>query len=127
MAVRIKRADWERALNEAVLTHPEKRVYKSADAWRAKFKHSRVHVQWDPERSIRGNKQDAYSIQVGISRHLIRDFVTSWIVSITDMTPQVKKMHTLIKKGDYDKAKRHLPDERVYPLPDDIGAKLGMN
>jgi hypothetical protein len=47
--------------------------------------------------------------------------------STTDMTPLVKKLAALLQSGHADKAKDLLPRERVYPVPDAIARRLGMN
>ncbi|MGW6704565.1 DUF4291 domain-containing protein [Streptomyces sp. NPDC054956] len=107
LAVRITREGWEEALSQAVLT--------TADP--AAVARAAVHVQWDPERSPRGTALNHYSIQVGISRHLIRTFTDDWIVSLTDLTPQIRKASALIQTGQAAKAQRLLPAERTYPLP----------
>lgn len=52
---------------------------------------------------------------MGLSRHVIQDFVDKWIVSIEDITPKVRKIYTLLQKGDKKNAKRHLPPEKNYP------------
>lgn len=124
LGVRIKRSGWEEALSLAVLTHPEPSIHGSADAWRAQFDQALVHVQWDPERSIRGATLPYDSIQVGLSRHIIRRSVDKWVVAIQDFTPLVKKIHGLVKSGDADKAKKLLPRERVYPVKDEIGGRI---
>jgi hypothetical protein len=72
LAVRITRAGWDEALSLGILTHPEQSIYENADNWREKFDKARVHIQWDPERSIRGANLPYDSIQVGLSRHIIR-------------------------------------------------------
>ena len=54
LAVRITRAGWEKALSLAVLTAFEPAVFPSAGAWAKQFREATVHVQWDPERSLRG-------------------------------------------------------------------------
>lgn len=107
LAVRITREGWEEALSQAVLT--------TADP--AAVAQAAVHVQWDPERSLRGAALNHYSIQVGIGRNLIRTFTDDWIVSLTDLTPQVRKAATLTQTGHAAKAQRLFPAERVYPLP----------
>ncbi|RSS58662.1 DUF4291 domain-containing protein [Streptomyces sp. WAC01280] len=107
LAVRITREGWEEALSQAVLT--------TADP--AAVAQAAVHVQWDPERSPRGAALNHYSIQVGIGRHLIRTFSDDWIVSFTDLTPQVRKASTLMQTGHATKAQRLLPAERTYPIP----------
>ncbi|WP_406864287.1 DUF4291 domain-containing protein [Streptomyces sp. HUAS MG47] len=107
LAVRMTREGWEDALSQAVLT--------TADP--AAVHHAAVHVQWDPERSPRGAALNHYSIQVGVGRHLIRTFTDDWIVSLTDLTPQVRKASALMQTGHATKAQRLFPTERTYPMP----------
>ncbi|BDI30906.1 hypothetical protein CCAX7_29570 [Capsulimonas corticalis] len=126
LAIRIKRSGWEEALSQAVLTHPERGVYRDADDWRRQFESAVVHVQWDPERTLRGESLDYKSIQVGISRHVIERYVQEWIVEITDCTPVVRKIHRLLQDGHSSKAKPLLPKERSYPVSETISQRLGM-
>ncbi|MFJ8011207.1 DUF4291 domain-containing protein [Streptomyces sp. NPDC096339] len=107
LAVRMTRQGWEDALSQAVLTTGDPAAVARAA----------VHVQWDPERSLRGAALNHYSIQVGIGRRLIRTFAEDWIVSLTDLTPRVRKAAALIKAGHAAKAQQLLPAERVYPMP----------
>ncbi len=127
LAIRIKRSAWESALLQAVLTHPSHRVYANGEVWRQMFDDAKVHVQWDPERSIRGSKLDYRSIQVGISRHLIQEYNEDWIVDIKDYTPLANKIYKLRLDGRHDKAKELLPKEKVYPVSDEIMKRLGMD
>ncbi|WP_426501475.1 DUF4291 domain-containing protein [Streptomyces sp. D54] len=117
LAVRISREGWEEALSRAVLTTADPAVLSEAA----------VHVQWDPERSLRGAALNHYSIQVGIGRHLIRTFTDDWVVSITDLTPQVHKAAFLIRAGHAAKSQRLLPSERVYPLPRALEDRLARS
>ncbi len=126
LAVRITRQGWEEALAEAVLTSPEKGVYRDQDDWQRQAKHALVLVQWDPERSIHGKSLPTRSIQVGLSRHIIERYVNEWTLEINDMTPLVKKLAALLQSGHADKAKELLPKEWVYPVPDAIARRLGM-
>jgi hypothetical protein len=126
LAIRIKRSGWESALNEAVLTSPEKSIYKNYETWKELFDKAKVHVQWDPERSIRGNKLEYRSIQVGISKELINVYNDEWIVEIKDYSSLVKKILGLCQEGKFDKAKDLLPKEKVYELPNKISAKIGI-
>lgn len=114
LAVRMTRQGWEEALSRAVLTTEDPAAVARAA----------VHVQWDPERSVRGAALNHYSIQVGISRHLIRTFTDDWIVSLTDLTPQVRRAAALAQTGQAAKAQRLLPAERVYPLPRPLQGRL---
>jgi hypothetical protein len=124
LAVRITRAGWEKALSLAVLTSFVPGVFASADEWAEQFAAAKVHLQWDPERSLRGAGLPYYSIQVGLSRHVIREYVEEWIVGIEDYTPRVRKIYNLLQSGQADRAKRLLPPERVYPVGSGLGRRL---
>lgn len=126
LAVRMSRTGWESALSEGVLTDPDPLVFPDADTWHAQFEVAPVHVQWDPERSLRGAKLEHRSIQVGIGRDRIQTFVDEWVVHIDDLSPRVRKMREAIRKGRRDDASRHLPAEARYPMPPGIAARLGM-
>lgn len=124
LAVRVKRSGFDEALSLGVLTHPEKSVFGNAELWKTQFEAAHVHIQWDPERSIRGATLPYDSIQVGLSRHVIRRFVDEWIVDIQDMTPLVRKLYAFLKEGEVDKAKKFLPKERVYPVAPEVAKRL---
>jgi len=126
LAVRIKRSGWEEALASACLTGYEPRAHGSPDAWRKAFATAPVHVQWDPERTLRGAGLPHDSIQVGLSRAVIQRFVDDWTVSITDLTPLVQKLRKHLDDGRADQATRLLPKESVYPVPPEIARRLGM-
>ncbi len=124
LAVRIKRTGWEQALSLACLTAFVPGVFANRQAWSEQFDSALVHLQWDTERSWRGAGLPYFSIQVGLSRHVIREYVENWIVSITDLTPRVRKMHDMITSGKADQAKRLLPSEKVYPVPQSLARRL---
>lgn len=126
LAVRIKRTAWEHALGMGVLTSPDGPVFRDAAKWHKEFKAARVHVQWDTERSVRGAALDSLSIQVGLGRHVIEEFVDDWTVQIEDLTASVAKMKRLLKQGKIAEVKRHLPKERVYPVSANVSKRLWM-
>jgi hypothetical protein len=127
LAVRISREGWEEALGLAVPTDPDRRVFGSSDEWRRRFAEAVVHVQWDPERSLRGGKLEARSIQVGLSRHIVDRYVDDWILGIEDRTPLVRKIHLHLKAGRTSQAKALLPKNRLYPLPENLARRLGAS
>ncbi|MET9922704.1 DUF4291 domain-containing protein [Streptomyces sp. NPDC059605] len=114
LAVRITREGWEEALSRAVLTTSDPAAVSRAP----------VHVQWDPERSLRGAALNHYSIQVGVGRGLIRTFAEEWVVGLTDVTPQVRKIAKLGQGGRATQAARLLPPERIYPVPPAVAKSL---
>jgi uncharacterized protein DUF4291 len=124
LAVRITREGWETALSQAVLTGYTRGVHTDHADWERQMKYATVHVQWDPERTLTGAVLDARSIQVGLSRHVIAEYVNTWTTEIRDITPTVRKMADLIKQGRKDRAAEHLPKERSYELPPRIAQRL---
>jgi len=127
LAIRITRRGWEEALSQAVLTHPERGIYPDADHWKRLFNDAPVYVQWDPERSIHGKALEHRSIQVGLSRHVIEKYVREWALEIRDCTPLARKMYALIQEGHTDRARALLPKERPYPVPPEIGRRIGIS
>jgi hypothetical protein len=124
LAVRVKRTGWEKALSSAVLTSFASGVFASPTDWAEQFAAAPVHVQWDPERSLRGTSLPYSSIQVGISRHMIREYVEEWVVGIEDYTPRVRKIHDFLQSGQADRTRRQLPPERLYPVGGEVARKL---
>jgi hypothetical protein len=127
LAVRITRAGWEEALAASELTWFVPGRYASREEWQARIGAATVNVQWDPERSLRGGALDHRSIQVGLSRHVIRRYAEEWTVSIGDRTPLVRKIYDLLRSGRSSEAAALLPPERVYPVPAEIAPRLLMD
>lgn len=126
LAVRLQRSGWDEALSLGVLTSFELSAHSNPQVWHKQFEKALVHVQWDPERSIRGADLGYNSIQVGLSRHIIQKYVDGWVVEILDCTPLVKKIHALVKAGHADKARKLLPPEYIYPVNAEIAKHLNM-
>jgi hypothetical protein len=125
LAVRITRAGWEEALSRAVLTSPDPRVYASHEQWRDALAHAVVRVQWDPEYSVRDEKLDHRSIQVGLSRDIIGRYVNDWTVEIRDLTSLAHKISECLRRGDVEGAQALLPPEKPYPLDDELARLIG--
>lgn len=125
LAVRITRAGWEEALALAVPTDADRRVFRDSGEWRRRFAKAVVHVQWDPERSLRGRKLEQRSVQIGLSRHVIDRYVDDWILGIEDRTPLVRRIHRLLQDGKTSRASALLSPERPYPLPPALAKNIG--
>lgn len=126
LAVKILRAGFDEALSRGVLTSFEPKIHSSPADWQRQFESAKVHVQWDPERSIRGADLGVNSIQVGISRHLIQVFNDDWIVGIEDFTALTRKIRGLIDLGKVENARRLLPTARVYKVEKETARRLNI-
>ncbi|MFI5276642.1 MAG: DUF4291 domain-containing protein [Ktedonobacterales bacterium] len=127
LAIRMSRAGWEEALGLATLTTFEPTLYRDFDTWRRSLETAPVRVQWDPERDLRGKPQERRSIQVGISRDLVPRYVNEWTLEIRDATPLVRSLRHLLDEGRATNAQARLPRERLYPTPDALTHRLGMD
>ncbi|GHO89164.1 DUF4291 domain-containing protein [Dictyobacter formicarum] len=126
LAIRMTRQGWEEALSQAVLTAYNPSIYRNYDEWATQFEQARVHVQWDPERTLRGKSLPFNSIQVGLSRHIIEQYVNEWTMEIRDATPLVRKIYALLQEGKEAQAKTLLPGERVYLVSPTVARRIGM-
>ena len=71
-----------------------------------------VRCQWDPEKDICGKPIGRRSIQLGIRGTFVEKYVNEWIVKITDITEEVKRIKQHIDKGTF--TKNLLPKEQEY-------------
>ncbi|MFW1942452.1 DUF4291 domain-containing protein [Acinetobacter guillouiae] len=124
LAIRIKRDFWEYLLQQSIHTDPTLSAHKNGEHWFESFENAKVHIQWDPERNLKGTKLEQRSIQIGISRFLIQAFNNTAIHSIQDITPLVTKMAQFRRLGKYKHAEKLLPKQRIYPLNDALKKHL---
>ena len=75
-------------------------------------KNSLVRCQWDPERDIYGKPIGRRSIQLGIRGEAVEKYVNEWIVKITDITDDVKRIKKSIDNGTFKESL--LPEEKEY-------------
>ena len=85
-----------------------------------------VRVQWDPERSVRLEKLPIRSLQMGIGRGLVGQYLQG-IVEIEDVTDKARQMKSFLDAGRVEEARLLLPVERVYPLTENLRAVLGID
>jgi hypothetical protein len=127
LAVEITRTGFEWALEHSCLSHFDRNRHQSRDAWAEQLRASPVRVQWDPERSLRLDPLPHRSLQVGLSGSAVHLYMNDWIETINDCTGTARAMHDLLRGGDVAAARTLLPDERPYPLPAHIAARVGAS
>lgn len=126
LAIRITRAGWDEALAHAVLTTFVPGVYQDHDDWRRQLAAAPVRVQWDPERTLHGERLSQRAIQVGLSHHIVPRYVDVWTREIGDCTPLVRQIYDLLHAGSIAQARALLPRERVYPVDAAVARRLSM-
>ena len=83
------------------------------------------YVQWDPDRSLLLEALSSRAIQIGLGGDAVVRYVDDWIVDLTDVTNLAHEIHSLVTGGDLRTAHEKLPEERVYPLGEELSARIG--
>ncbi|MFC4017131.1 DUF4291 domain-containing protein [Micromonospora sp. GCM10011542] len=127
LAIEVTRSGFEWALLHACLSHYDPDRHASRRAWNEQVKASPVRVQWDPERCLNLQPLPHRSLQVGLSGEAVDRYVDEWTVSITDVTPTARAIGDLLRDSDQAGAAALLPEERPYPLPDQVATVIGAS
>jgi hypothetical protein len=125
LAIEITRAGFEWALAHSCLSHYEIGTHDSPEAWAALRDASPVRIQWDPDRSLTGERLARRAIQVGLSGEAVHRYCDEWIRSITDITATVRETVQLGGAGRMAHAGRMLPSEETYPLSPALSRRIG--
>jgi hypothetical protein len=127
LAIKITREGWEWALEHSCLSHFSLVIHKNQSNWKEKLQDSPVKIQWDPEKDIQLNNLSYRSIQVGLTGIAVEKYVKDWIISIEDITPACKEIYRKVQTGDIKAAKSLLPDEKLYPLSEQIRTRISAS
>lgn len=127
LAVEITRRGFAWALRHSCLSHHDGRVHATRDDWLAAKKASPVRIQWDPERDITLQPMEGRAIQIGLSGPAVEAYVEEWIRGIEDVTALAEQVHSLVRERRREEAAALVPREEAYPLPADIGARIGAD
>lgn len=123
LAIDISRAGFEWALKHSCLSHMPSNMDEAN--WRELKLVKPVRIQWDPERDIHLNPLNHRAIQIGLSNKAVRKYCKNWIQSITDVTDFSRNLSRLIQADEIEEVMRQLPEEKAYPLPNDIRTIIG--
>ncbi|MEU0333626.1 DUF4291 domain-containing protein [Streptomyces sp. NPDC006193] len=124
LAVEIDRAGFEWALRNACLSHHVPDLHGDEAAWRRQLRRSPARVQWDPERDLRLEPLPYRSLQLGLAGEAAARYADEWIAGIEDVTPLAAEVHALVRAGETERARGLLPEERPYPVADEVLAHL---
>jgi len=125
LAIEVTRDGFEWALAHSCLSHFEPATHDSPMAWEVMRDASPVRVQWDPDRSLAGERLARRAIQVGLSGEAVHRYCDEWIRSITDITATVREAGELVIAGRVVDAGRELPEQWAYPLHPALARRIG--
>lgn len=112
LAIDIKREGFEEILSYAVMSSYNADMGISHEEWKKQIINSEVRCQFDPDRDIYGNPKPIRAIQLGLRGKMVEKYINEWIVSITDITENVKYLKSLRDRGNLTPDK--LPQEKEY-------------
>ena len=114
LAIDIKRSGFDKAVNNAVISTYSENMGISKEKWQKQVAESDIRVQWDPEKDIYGNNLPYRSIQIGLRRDAVKDYVNNWIVKIIDITDYVNELYAL--RNSNENIDERLPKEVIYKI-----------
>ncbi|SHL39970.1 protein of unknown function [Chitinophaga jiangningensis] len=124
LQIKIKREGFEWAMAHSCLAHYDHKIHGPQQDWKHQMNRSPVRIQWDPEKDIYLQELDYRSIQMGLSGIAVEKYVNEWIVEIKDISAECHEIHQLIKADKIDQAAELLPQEQLYPLPENLASVI---
>ncbi|MEU9098309.1 DUF4291 domain-containing protein [Streptomyces sp. NPDC048361] len=118
LAVEIRREGFDWALDHACLAQYDREAHGEQRDWKRELKRAPARVQWDPERDLHLRALPYRSLQLGLVGEAVRRYADEWIVGVRDVTPLARRVHGLVTAGQLPAARALLPEERVYPRPE---------
>ena len=114
LAIDIKRSGFDKAVNNAVISTYSEDIGVSKEEWQKQVAESDIRVQWDPEKDIYGNDLPYRSIQLGLRRDALKDYVHDWIIKSSDITDYVNEL--FVFRNNNENIYERLPKEVLYKI-----------
>src|SRR3989338_722749 len=124
LGVQIKKDFFDKLLRKAIAFQPLPKIYSPLGFWdvawndeklRQKLaRESEISVQLDPERDYLGFKRGIRAIQIRIKGETLKNYSSTQILSIEDLTELSKENHRRIYSGRMSFAR--VPIEEIYPF-----------
>ncbi len=111
-------------LRQSVETSFNPALYESEHAWRLALARSDVRHQWDPDRSLMGERLERRAIQIGISGETVRKYVNDWIIQLEEVTELAHQIGQAVKERPC--VLPEVPVEKEYRVDDDLKRILGI-
>jgi hypothetical protein len=125
LALRVRRAAFDRWLAQAVHSSFVSEVYGDAASWALAVKRSSVRLQWDPDHDPYGAPVERRAIQLGLREESLRELGERELVSIEDISALVAEQRAIVRAHSIESLE--IPQEDVYPVDErSTRARLGL-
>lgn len=126
LAIWIKKTDFERILEQAAHSSYKPEIYETHENWEESLKLKKVRLQWDPDHTPHGNREDRKAIQLGLKDKMLRFFAADMIVKIDDVTEFVKTQKSKLKSEGINNLE--VPKEEIFkPHNLDLFKVIGLD
>lgn len=121
LAIWITKSDFELILENSVHSSYQNDIYQVRENWERELTEKDVRLQWDPDHSPEGNKEERRAIQLGIKDKILRLFATKMIIQIDDITDFIHNQKELLKNKGISELT--VPNEKIFiPNNDNLRA-----
>lgn len=121
--IKLSHKSWMEILNQSIPTHFDEKRYSSENEWQSALKNSDVIHQWDPERSLKGERLDRQAIQIGLRGDILKKYKDEYVIGVKNITELAKAIGLSAKKRQ--PFPPNTPIEEEYPINENLRAKLG--
>lgn len=122
--VKLDHQSWLEILDQSIPTHFDENRFSTEYEWQSALKNSDVIHQWDPERSLKGERLDRQAIQVGLRGDVLKKYKEEYVIGVEDITDLAKKIGYAVKHNQ--SMPNYTPHEKEYFVHDDLKDKLGI-
>lgn len=123
LKIKLSHDGFRQVLEWAVESTWNRGVFDSEEAWQLALRNSPVRLQWDPDRNLKGGKLERRAIQLGLRGKAVYAYVNEWIIGLEEVTSLA---HTIKAARDSNREMPAVPEERVYPVSDELVQRLGI-
>lgn len=108
LAIDITREGFDWALAHSCQSHRDPAM--TAEQWADRKNSCPIRIQWDPERNLHLQPLPYRSIQIGLGREAVHQYVNQWIQAITEVTDLAHVIHALVVEQRLEEAQSNATD-----------------
>jgi hypothetical protein len=116
LGIWIPKKFFEKILSTTVISSYSNEFYPNTEQWKKELEKSESRLQWDPDHDPFGKPLSRKAIQLGLKGSLLKEFATTAIIKIEDLTPFVNDQFKTLSSRNVDDLS--IPDESVYTMED---------
>jgi uncharacterized protein DUF4291 len=124
LAVRLRRTFFDSLLELAVPSSFKPTLFATKEAWKSAVAQSDVRLQWDPDHSPNGDKEERRAIQIGLRGATLEAYGKREIIEIVDMSEFIESQRANAARERIEELTT--PLERPYRPNEAVAMRLGL-